>query len=191
MDGGGSGTSGAIPYLPSMVTGVCGGVGVIWGLLHLGGTFDEDLKPISGFKALVPSIAQAVVVGVAVGLFALGLDSLLALSPLSEFMARLALFDGWASVAQISLLSNLLVILPVSLFLAGPLFKSIHKMLNKRAVTVAQQRRAILISETGAAIEALNAQSVDTQAMGSFLTTVLAGMPLKSLDVSSGVDPLV
>lgn len=183
----------AVPFLIflqwSPVLGA--GVGVVWGLLHLGGTFDKDLKPISGFKALVPAIGKAVVAGVAVVLFALGLDSLLALSPLSEFLARLALFDGWASVAQISLLSNLLVVLPVSLFLAGPLFKSVHQLLNKGAVAAAQQRRAVPISEMGAAIEALNAQSVDTSSMGRFLSAVLSQMPLQSLDVSSRVDPLV
>ncbi len=183
----------AVPFLIFLQWSpvLAAGVGVIWGLLHLGGTFDKNLKPISGFKALVPSIARAVVAAVAVGLFAVGLDFLISVLPLSEYLARFALFEGGLSLSQISLFSNFLIALPISLLLAGPLFKFIHGKLNKRVVTAARERQAVSISEISAALGALNIGAVDTRAMEPFLSAVLAQMPVKSLDVSSRADPLV
>lgn len=171
------------------------GIGILWGLLHLGGTFDKDLKPVSGLKALVPSLAKATVAAVAVGLFAVGLDFLLGLSPLAAYLGQMALFEGWGSLSQISLLSNVIIALPLSLFLVGPLFKAVHKTLNTRAVNTARERRdsqvPIPVSKMAEAIHQLKATPADTEAMTRFLTAALDKMPLASLDVSSRMDPLV
>lgn len=171
------------------------GLGIIWGLLHMGGTFDKDLKPISGMKALVPSLGKAAVAAVAVGLYAVGLDFLIALSPLSEYLSRMALFEGLGSLSQISLLSNFLTALPFSLLLAGPLFKFAHKNLNKGAVASAWTRRSsqtpISISVLAERIKTLDTTTTNSNAMGEYLKTVLGERPLVSLDVSSTMDPLV
>ncbi|MBK8576481.1 MAG: hypothetical protein IPN90_12680 [Elusimicrobia bacterium] len=168
------------------------GFGILWGLLHLGGTFDKDLKPISGLQALLPSLGRAAVAAVAVGLFAVGLDFLLSLSPLAEYLARFALFDGLSSLSQLSLLSNVLVALPISLFLAGPLFKFVHKTLNKRSIVAAQQgqetQAATRVSES---IGALSMKNVEGANLRAFLVQVIGGRPLGSLNVSAEFDPLV
>lgn len=162
------------------------GFGILWGLLHLGGTFDTNLKPISGFKALVPSLIRAAVAAMAVGLFAVGLDFLLSMSPLSEYLARMALFEGGSSFPQISLFSNLLVALPISLLLAGPLFKLVHQTLNKKTIVA-----AVPISKMPEAIGALPVSDVERAGLTAFLVEVVGAKPLGSLNISREFDPLV